>query len=234
MTWHLVVVLCRPPDAPDSKTRLRRDLGDALAVAVYRRCLADVVLAAHRTGAAVRLAVAGDPDAVVAALAAVPGVPRTAAHRQAGSTFARRQVNEIAAGLAAGHRVVTLVGSDLVGLTPEHLTACADLAAGTGVAVLAAPDGGYSALSASRPFDALADVPMSSTGTLVALLGTAARHGIRARVVPGAAVPDVDTGEDARRYCRPLVTPGATGTGAGTRRSGSGGPTPRGPAAGPP
>ncbi|GAB3462357.1 TIGR04282 family arsenosugar biosynthesis glycosyltransferase [Actinophytocola sediminis] len=197
----LVVVLCKPPTAKHAKTRLRRDIGDLDAERVYTECLISVIRAALDTTATVRLAVHGSPEELLAALPRVRPTPP--AHRQVGDTFAARQANELRTGLARGHRVVTVVGSDLVGLTAANLVACQDIAAAGDLGLLLAPDGGYAALSASRPFDELADVPMSVPDTARQLIRCAGEAGHRIEAVPDVEIPDIDTGADLEAHPRP-------------------------------
>jgi glycosyltransferase A (GT-A) superfamily protein (DUF2064 family) len=200
---RLVVVLCKPPTAKHAKTRLRRDVGDLEAQRVYTQCLTSVVRAALDTSAMVRLAVDGSPDELLGAL------PRPAppAHRQIGDTFSARQANELRTGLARGHPVVTVVGSDLVGLSAAHLVACQDIAEAGDLGLLLSVDGGYAALSASVPFDELVDVPMSVPDTAWHLVRCATNAGRRIGMVPHVEIPDIDTGADLEAH-RPALAGG--------------------------
>lgn len=204
----LVVVLCKPPSSRHSKTRLRRDVGDYRAEVTYQRCLAGVVRAACGTGGAVQLAVhAGAPEEVVSAISdqLSPEYPCPPAHRQSGETFAARQAREIRLGVVAGFQPVTIVGSDLVGITPAHFAAAEQLATNGKVAVLAAPDGGYAAITTTQPLDLLTDVPMSCEATLQELIRVAATRGVQVCPVPAVSIPDIDTGQDFHLHAGGLI-----------------------------
>lgn len=213
----LIVVLCKPPESPQSKTRLRKDIGDHLAEDVYRWCLARTVRAAVESGATVQLAVqAGDPAQLAGSLrTALPLGAALSAHAQVGHTFAARQAREIRTGLQQGFGTVTICGSDLADLEARQLVTVRDLASRSAIGILAAPDGGYAAISAAEPVDWLEDVPMSRSDTCHRLVASAAHRGVDARRVPDALVGDIDTGEDYRRHLatreagRGPVLPGA-------------------------
>jgi glycosyltransferase A (GT-A) superfamily protein (DUF2064 family) len=198
----LIVVLCKPPESPQSKTRLRRDIGDHLAEDVYRWCLTRTVRAAIESGATVRLAVqAGDPAQLAVSLrTTLPPGAALSAHAQVGPTFAARQAREIRTGLQQGFGTVTLCGSDLADVEAGQLVTVRDLASRSTIGILGAPDGGYAAISATEPVDWLEDVPMSLPDTCHRLVASAAQRGVDARRVPDALVGDIDTGEDYRRY----------------------------------
>jgi glycosyltransferase A (GT-A) superfamily protein (DUF2064 family) len=159
----LVVVLCRPPDSPDSKTRLALEVGRENATAYYVSCLQAVLGTLGRVDVDLRLAVAGNPIALAALASDL--APTAELVRQVGKTFAERQAHEIARGLADGHGVVVLCASDLPRLPIEAVTWALEVADRGDVGMVPSHDGGYSLLSTSRPLPGLAEVPMSMSDT---------------------------------------------------------------------
>jgi len=207
-------VLCRPPDAPDSKTRLAREVGRERARAYYTACLEAVLGTLGRAGADIRLAVAGSPVALAPFCA--DHAPEADLLRQVGETFAQRQAHEIARGLADGYPQVLLCASDLPVLPPEAVDWA--LAAGRRghVGLVPSHDGGYSLLSAPTPLPVLADVPMSlpDTGHRLARALAPVLAGAGRRVeVADFTVPDLDVLADLDSAgphlagCHPVAQP---------------------------
>lgn len=189
----LAVVLCRPPGAPDSKTRLAREVGRQRADAYYLGCLRAVVGTLAATGADLRFAVAGRPLALAAVCA--EQAPDADLVRQVGDTFAERQAHEIARGLADRYEQVVLCASDLPEL-PAAAVEWAVAAARRGeLGLVPSHDGGYSLLSSSRPVPELSAVPMSRPDTADRLAATLAPAGHRVAVAD-FAVRDLDVLED--------------------------------------
>ena len=208
----LVVVLCKPPAATDCKTRLAADVGRVQAGRIYTRCLEAVLGAAARSGAAVRLAVAGPPLALAGIAAG--HAPEAELVRQVGATFAARQRHEIDRGLFDRHRPVAIMASDLAEPPDQAIgwaLAAADPAAArpgeTAVAIVPAPDGGYSILAAGGPLPELAGVPMSSDRTLEHLRAALRRHGRRVAVAE-RPLADIDDGADLARLGIVVPVPG--------------------------
>jgi glycosyltransferase A (GT-A) superfamily protein (DUF2064 family) len=193
MDAPLVTILCRPPWAPDCKTRLAAELGRERAAALYRRCLTGVLAAASKLGTQVRVAVAGRPLAVADICETV--APQAELVRQRGESFAARQRHEIASGLADGHDAVALIASDLPALDERAVAWALAGAEEAGVGIVPSPDGGYSILAASRDLPELAEVPMSRGDTLDALLQALREHGVEPRVAR-FAIQDLDEARD--------------------------------------
>jgi glycosyltransferase A (GT-A) superfamily protein (DUF2064 family) len=190
----LVTLLCRPPDAPDSKTRLARAMGRARATELYKNLLVDVLatLGTLEGQAGLRVAVAGPPLSL--AELCTDALPSVELVQQVGRSFAERQRHEIARGLHDGFRRVVLVASDLVGLDVPALRWAID-GDERQVSVVLAPDGGYSLLGASVPLPELTSVPMSTGRTGVELIDALRRGGKRVRVAD-FVVRDIDVAQD--------------------------------------
>lgn len=190
----LVVVLCRPPSAPDCKTRLAREVGRARAQQLYRRCVQHVLTVLQRLPVSVRLAVAGDPVAL-APLCQEIGARDVELVRQVGATFQQRQAHEISRALHDGHAAVALCASDLLELDERPVTwALAQAGAGR-VGVVPSHDGGYSLLTSSVALPELVGVEMSTERTGTALVRVLAAAGHDVSVAP-FEVPDLDVAAD--------------------------------------
>jgi glycosyltransferase A (GT-A) superfamily protein (DUF2064 family) len=107
----LLVLLCRPPGSPNSKTRLAADVGTERARQLYERCLDAVLASASEVAVDLRVAVAGPPLALATWCAR--HTPEAELVRQRGGTFAERQRNELRRGLADGYARVAVMASDL-------------------------------------------------------------------------------------------------------------------------
>jgi glycosyltransferase A (GT-A) superfamily protein (DUF2064 family) len=206
----LAVVLCRPPDAPDSKTRLASSIGRDSATEVYRRCLTHVLDVLRSLPVAVRLAVAGPPLAL-ADLCVAAGVDAELV-RQLELPFAARQAHELARGLADGHPVAFICASDLPSLRPAEVRWAVETAGGGRVAVVPSADGGYSLLASSRPLPELAEVPMSVPDTGEQLVAALHRAGHRPELAP-FSVGDVDDLDDLLALRPELAPPPGPGVG---------------------
>ncbi|MGK5680216.1 TIGR04282 family arsenosugar biosynthesis glycosyltransferase [Actinoplanes sp. URMC 104] len=189
----LVVVLCRPPDSPASKTRLVADVGADHARAVYRACLRRVIGAAAGVDADVRLAVAGPPLALAEFC---PDSPDVELVRQYGATFAERQRNEIRRGLQQGYRRVAFMASDLPTVEPGHI-AWAVRGEPDEVRIVPSHDGGYCIFGSGVDVPELTQVAMSRSDTLTRLTTELARRG-RPVALAEFIVPNVNTGTDLR------------------------------------
>lgn len=202
----LVVVLCKPPESRDCKTRLAAGVGRDTATEIYRRCLDRVVASAAATGSAVRLAVAGPPEELASVVHRQ--APSAELVRQAGATFAERQRHEIERGLRDRFRPVALVASDLAEPPDEQLRWALRAADGGAVAIVPSPDGGYAVLASGVALPELAAVPMSHDRTLRLLCSALRRAGRRVEISV-RTLADIDTAEDAERFreCLPGGVP---------------------------
>jgi glycosyltransferase A (GT-A) superfamily protein (DUF2064 family) len=175
----LLILLCRPPNSPASKTRLVADVGARRAREVYERCLDAVLAAANRVPADLRVAVAGRP------LELADRCARWAGHaelvRQRGTTFAERQRNELRRGLADGYHRVAIMASDLLTVTPEDI-AWALAPEAPDVRIVPSQDGGYCVLSTNSDLPVLERTAMSRTDTRAQLVALLAASGKTVRV----------------------------------------------------
>lgn len=176
---ELLVLLCRPPDSPSSKTRLAADLGRERARQLYEQCLETVLASANEVAADLRVAVAGPPLALAAWC--TRRAPEAELVRQRGATFVDRQRNELRRGLADGYSRVAIMASDLPVIDAETI-AWALREGEEDVAVVPAHDGGYCVLSANDDLPELAEVPMSSADTRARLVESLRENGKAVRV----------------------------------------------------
>jgi glycosyltransferase A (GT-A) superfamily protein (DUF2064 family) len=188
----LLVLLCRPPDSPDSKTRLAADLGRERARLLYERCLESVLTSAASVEADLRVAVAGRP--LDLADWCLRHAPRAELVRQRGMTFAQRQRNELRRGLADGYARVAFMASDLPVIDPEHI-AWALHGHAEDVRVVPAHDGGYCVLGTNTDLPELTDVPMSRGDTRT-LLVEALRHNGKTVAEADFTVVNLNRGSD--------------------------------------
>lgn len=189
-----VHIFARAPVPGAVKTRLARGIGDAAACAVYVDLLAQTIDAI--AGAADwRTVLAVTPDAATAQdemwPRALPRVP------QGGGDLGARMHRVLST--AQGPAPVIIVGSDIPGLTADHVAAavaalrCSDLVFGPAV------DGGYWLIGASSPppADLFANVGWS---TASALTDTLANTGGLDVARLDSRLEDVDDVESYRRY----------------------------------
>lgn len=194
-TSNLLVLLCRPPESPESKTRLVADVGMAEARNVYRECLRRVVAAAGAVaGADLRIAVAGRPLDLVAYCTS--SAPDAELVRQYGETFAQRQRNEIRRGLMQGYRRVAFMASDLPNVNAAQI-GWALAGQQQQVRIVSSHDGGYSIFGSGADVPELGEVPMSRSDTLSRLV-SALRGGGRHVRLADFTVPNINHGSDLR------------------------------------
>ncbi|UJW30530.1 DUF2064 domain-containing protein [Saccharothrix sp. AJ9571] len=193
----LIVVMARPPDAADCKTRLAAARGRAEARRIYTQCLSQVLSVCIGTGWPVRITVAGHPLAL-AGLAATFSTDVELV-RQQGNGLPERSAHEIVRGLADGYRPVTLVASDLWQLEADQVRWAVRTALTGRVAVVPSPDGGYGVLSATDPVPELTKLIMSDARTLDRLRHTLTESGRGTELCP-STVADIDDGADVAEY----------------------------------
>lgn len=202
-----VQVFARDPEPGRTKTRLIPVLGAEGACRCYL-CLLDATLASVRGAGFEALELWSDRPPRSTALAERADALGATLRVQSGADLGARMAAALEDALAAGTRPV-LVGSDLPGLTPEHLRdAAAALEGGADAVFAPAEDGGYGLVGLARPWPELfRDVPW---GTDAVMAET------RARAAGGALVElaplwDIDEPEDLARLaerpgfeaCRP-------------------------------
>lgn len=183
------------------KTRLAAVLGDAPALAIYRR-LAEHTLGVVREAAAAsggRTVVYHTPAGCAAAMAAWLG-DDLEYRAQRGEDLGARMAHAVAAELARGASAAVVVGTDCPGLRAALLLrAVAELDTNE-VAVGPAADGGYYLLALRTLHEALfRDIPWSAPDTLARTVAAAARAGLTVGCIAEQA--DIDTAEDWMRWC---------------------------------
>lgn len=141
-----VVVFAKPPDEGKVKTRLARDIGDAMATGLYRCFLADISAMVSdfvaRSDAAVTPIVAYNRDAQHAGYAEF---------RRRGFRFWDQGEGDLGARMAAvsqrcfdaGARRVVIIGADSPTLSPRHLRNALEALDAHDIALGPSFDGGY-------------------------------------------------------------------------------------------
>lgn len=178
-----VVVMGRVPAPGRVKTRLARDLGDALASRLYEAFLLDVfdLVEAVRLQIPFRACFSvllEDAQDAASARALVPNA-EWVVFPQSGPTLGDR-IEDARRRAEARHALV--IGSDSPAMPPERLRRAFEvLEAGEGEVVLGPTlDGGYDLIAFSGPAPALLDgIPWSTEAVLDATRAAAARSGLR-------------------------------------------------------
>lgn len=197
----LLVLLCRPPGSPDSKTRLADDVGRDRATRLYEQCLDAVLAAGNEAAADLRVAVAGTPLALASWCAR--HAPEAELVRQRGTTFAERQRNELRRGLADGYARVAIMASDLPAIDTRTIEWA--LREGTeDVRMVPAHDGGYCVLATNVDLPELTTVPMSRGDTRQRLVESLLENGKAVRVAD-VDVVNLNHGSDLLLVGRDLV-----------------------------
>jgi uncharacterized protein len=150
MVSDSILVFVRAPRLGGVKTRLAREVGDARALAVYRRLAEHTLAVAGRTGAA-----------VCVHYAPAEGIDEVREWLGAGASYRPQAEGDLGARLEAafdtafarGARRVVVVGSDLPALTAGLLRHTRDVLERRGAVIGPAHDGGYYllGLTAARP-----------------------------------------------------------------------------------
>jgi glycosyltransferase A (GT-A) superfamily protein (DUF2064 family) len=188
-----VIVLCRDPHSPCSKTRLAAEIGRPRAREAYALCLRSVLRTVGAVGCHVRLAVADDAQTLQPLVRAI--LPECEVMQHTASSFAAVQVTVVARALAEGFGPAVFVASDLIGLRTASVEWTIDTARQGAMAVVASPDHGYAMLGTTRPIPELRTVRMSTDNTLSDLITAAANAGKRI-VVHTEVIPDLDHKQD--------------------------------------
>lgn len=181
------------------KTRLARAVGDAEAVAIYRRLVGAVFGVLGRLEG-VRLRVLFDPpgrareiEAWVSELLGAVGGPEAEFAAQAAGDLGARLREGFATAFSDGFEAVAAVGTDCVDVSADTLTRAWSLLSKGGVDVVLGPseDGGYYLVAMQRLHEALFDgIPWSSGDTLEATVAAAKGAGLETALLE--TLRDVD------------------------------------------
>lgn len=189
-------LMCKPPIAGVSKTRLAAVVGAERAAALAAAFLADSAAIARQLATrehAMLTAFHTPADAGEAMAALLPGWD---VQPQAEGDLGARMGDAVARIFAAGAGCALLLGTDAPTLPPALLELLlAALRDGADAACIPALDGGYCAIAFARPLPALlTDMPWSTPGLLDATRARAASEGLRLDVLQ--AWHDVDEASD--------------------------------------
>lgn len=143
-----LIIMVKEPQMGRVKTRLAREIGAAEAARFYRTISATIIrrLARDRRW---QTLLAVSPDTAVASAAWPADVLRFA---QQGNDIGERMLRALMLAEATAVRTV-LIGSDIVGITAEHIAAAFRLLRGAEVVFGPAEDGGFWLIGARRPRD---------------------------------------------------------------------------------
>jgi hypothetical protein len=200
--WARPVVLAfvRPPVLGAVKRRLAATEGAREALRVYRLLAEGVVralLAARERGAcSVALCVADADDDSPAARDAAAWLPGAdAVFGQGPGDLGARMDRALTRALAAGAPAAAVVGSDVVGVTPEILAAAFAALERSDAVIAPTPDGGYGLVALKRPQPGLfRGVPWGSPVVAAATRARAREAGLALAEVNG--LRDVDVAAD--------------------------------------
>ncbi|MFO8013891.1 MAG: TIGR04283 family arsenosugar biosynthesis glycosyltransferase [Phycisphaerae bacterium] len=189
-----LILFGRYPEPGKVKTRLVPALGPAGAADLQRRlterALAEVRRAARQAGASVEVRFAGGDRRKMRRwlgdrLRLVPQGPGDLGHRMRRALFAA---------LADGDRRVVLVGTDVPGMTAEHLGRALEALTGHDVVLGPSADGGYWLVGLRRRTDLFAGIDWGTPRVLDQTLRAARAEG--RSVVRIETLSDLDTPDD--------------------------------------
>jgi len=203
-----LLVFLKAPRTGAVKTRLARDIGDDLAVKVYR-ALAGAVLDATAPG---------DPPAFIRRLCFAPGDagPETAKwlgeenlEPQSEGDLGARMETAFGHSFARGSIRTLIVGTDSIDIDHHSVMSAFEALDRSDVAIREAEDGGYTLIGLKcRQPSLFQDIDWSTPGVLSTTLARASAAGLSvAKLGPDA---DIDTLDDLRRHWArigPLLDP---------------------------
>ncbi len=193
----VILVFAKAPRPGLVKTRMTPPFSPSQAAAFYA-CLLDDVLETTAESAR-RLGL----DAVIAVYPAeacgeiarrAPPIFRVVG--QCGQDLAHRMRWAVSEAAAGGFSPVLLRGSDSPALSPCTIEEALEALTGADVVISPDLDGGYNLIALRTPAPGLFDSPLSTASVLTDTLASAARLGLKARVLSGGF--DLDTAADLR------------------------------------
>lgn len=188
----VVVVLARAPRLGTVKTRLARDVGDEAALRIYRSLGRRVVDEARKSG--FRTVVAFTPRDAEDEVRAWLGDDAAYTPQPEGDLGERMYTvwREV---LDQGAPVACLIGTDLPGMTSDHLTEAFSALKESDLVLGPATDGGYYLIGGATPSPSLfRDIPWSTDRVRSMTLERAADSGLSAAQI--TMLSDVDTVAD--------------------------------------
>ncbi len=188
-----VLIFVRAPIIGTVKTRLARNLGAEAALEIYRRMTAHVLATVHELGSAVETRIFFTPARHRTAVEEWLGVELDY-HEQSDGDLGARMDAAFATAFEEGFRKVVVVGSDLPGLTSDHLSEAIAALDERDAVIGPASDGGYYLLGLSRPLDLFQRIPWSTPEVITRTLERFAALGVEP--VRLGSLNDVDEVED--------------------------------------
>lgn len=189
-----ILVFVRAPELGRVKTRLAAELGDAAALAVYRRLaehtVREVLAVVPREDVRIHYTPAGSEAAVRRWLGSGPSyLPQTA------GDLGERLEAAFSDAFAAGYGRVVVVGSDLPGLSAALLERALEALHGADAVLGPARDGGYWLLGLRRKLpEVFRGIPWSTSETCQRTLERLRTAGAEPVLLP--EMTDVDTAAD--------------------------------------
>jgi uncharacterized protein len=188
VTQVAIGIMCKPPRAGESKTRLARDIGADMAAMLSAAFLQDVaaaVIAAAEIAQAAPVCVHWPPDCAPELRPLMP--PPFTFLPQRDGDLGRKMYLAIADLLAQGHDAAILLGADLPSLPPCILVEAAQILTSRAADVVLGPalDGGYYLTGANQPHAGLfSDIPWSTPEVFDLTMARAAALGLTVHLLP--------------------------------------------------
>lgn len=193
-----IVVMAREPRSGAVKTRLARAIGDERAAALYEAFLRDTIATCAGTSADVIISFANDAPRSAAFFARI--APSLTAVPQPNGDFGARLSAGIAAGFAAGHTRVAVVGSDIPHMASGWIDDAFALLDDADMALGPAHDGGYYLMALRQPEPRLfRGIDWSSGREFAQTLTRARECGLRVALVETTFDIDNEADLDALR-----------------------------------
>ncbi len=191
-----LIVFGRYPEPGRTKTRLVTALGALGAADLQRRLTENTVRAARTLARRRRMRVefrfsGGSPRQVRRWLG-----PNLEVAQQAAGDLGRRMESAVREALGAGAARVVLVGTDVPGLTPDHLREAFEALSGNDLVLGPSTDGGYWLVGMKRPAGIFGDIPWGTGEVLERTLALARAQGATVHCL--APQSDLDTPADLK------------------------------------
>ncbi len=203
---RVVALFVKAPLPGYAKTRLSRDLGEEVAIQIYRKVGRAAADELRRGDWALRVFADGPDQSTFEMIAEWLGVQSHEIIAQTGDHLGERMSSAIRYCLQE-YDDVCVVGSDIPGITPEIVQRAFDALRADRIALGPCHDGGYYLLACSRAIPQLFDqVPWSSPHVLDATLERAAASEIEVTLLDRLA--DIDVADDVPSWLLESVRTG--------------------------